>query len=294
PAARAGAAAAGGAAQLITCGGGGAYLAATHTLPESIAVPPEKSLMREARPRKHYQLRARYPSAEQSRRYSWGVFYRLPWRNSGFGTLLAVLHTLLLAAYVSADESASVPWFTVPALGMSAVVLASCLGFSTVDRKGPLRPRQLILGAVHGLAHLGLGLGGAWLWHWTHVDTLPTLFQLLIAVVIYAPLAGVAGSLLVCGYLLVAHRFGVNVNELFAGQGIEDSKCFLRLRIGQDGSLTVYPVALDQVCRHWRAAPHDAVNAPWIAPEQPLRPRLSEPPVTVASAIVQETPVAQS
>jgi hypothetical protein len=85
-------------------------------------------------------------------------------------------------------------------------------------------------------------------------------------------------------YLLVASRFGVNVNELFAGQGIDGHKGFLRLHIGADGALTVYPVGLDRAARRWRANPDAPAHAPWIEPRRPLRPSLIEPPITLAPA----------
>ncbi|MGH3728397.1 MAG: metallophosphoesterase [Micromonosporaceae bacterium] len=266
--------------QLITCGGGGAYLAATHMLPESLDVPPKGTLVRESSPRRQYDLKARYPDAAQSRRYSWGVFWRLPMRNPGFGTLLAALHTLLLAAYVSASVEGA-PWFTVPALGMSTVWLLAGVGFATVDRKGPVRPRHIVAGLIHGVIHLAVGVLGLWLWTTTGIADLPAVVRLAVAVVVYAPLAGVVATQLVCAYLAVAHRFGVNVNELYAGQGIENSKIFLRFKIGRDGSMTAYPVAVDTVCHRWRAVPDDPAGSPWIAPVDPLRPRLAEPPVTI-------------
>jgi hypothetical protein len=102
-----------------------------------------------------------------------------------------------------------------------------------------------------------------------------------VAVVVYAPVAGFVATELVCLYLVAAHRFRVNINELFAGQGIEDAKCFLRLRIGRDGSLTVYPLGVDRVCHHWRAAPDDPPGTPWVAPLDPLAARLVEPPVRI-------------
>ncbi len=265
---------------LITCGGGGAYLAATHKLPDAIDVPPKESLVRAASPRRRYQLAARYPGAADSRRFSWGVFWRLPLRNPGFGTLLAVMHTLLLAAYVTAGTGEA-PWFTVPALGMSAIVLLAGVGFASVDRKGRVRPRHLIAGVLHGVAHLGLGWTGAWVWTLLGIDTLHPLWRLGIAVVGYAPVIGVVASQLVCVYLVIAHRFRVNVNELYAGQGIEDAKCFLRLRIARDGTLTIYPVVLDKVCHAWHATPDAPESSPWIAPDQPLHPRLAEPPITL-------------
>src|SRR5690606_41946410 len=102
---------------------------------------------------------------------------------------------------------------------------------------------------------------------------------LLVAVVVYLPVAGLAGSLLVAAYLLVASRFGINLNELFAAQGIEDYKSFLRLHIARDGSLTIYPVGTDRVCRHWRADPDAGrKEAPWVVPDRPdrLGPKLGE------------------
>ncbi|HEX6075444.1 MAG TPA: metallophosphoesterase [Micromonosporaceae bacterium] len=264
---------------LVTCGGGGAYLAATHMLPQVLEVPPSQTLVRSASPTRRYQLTARYPSAERSRRHSWGVFFRLPLRNPGFGTLLAALHTLLLAAYLSVDGN--VPWVTVPALVMTALFLLTGVGFASVGRGGGSRARPVTLGLLHGQAHVSIGWLGAWAWTTLRVDSLPTPVRLAVAVVGYAPLAGFVATELVCLYLVVAHWFRVNLNELFAGQGIEDAKCFLRLRFGRDGSLTLYALGVDQVCRRWRAAPGDPPGAPWIAPVDPLHARLVEPPVRI-------------
>ena len=50
-------------------------------------------------------------------------------------------------------------------------------------------------------------------------------------------------------YLLIAASFEVNINELFAGQGIEGYKSFLRLHIAPDGALTLYPIGVDRVAR---------------------------------------------
>jgi hypothetical protein len=91
----------------------------------------------------------------------------------------------------------------------------------------------------------------------------------------------IASAEVVALYLLVASRFGVNVNELFAGQGIQGYKGFLRMHIGRDGSLTVYPIGLDAAGKRWRANPSAPGHAPWIEPERPLRTRLIEPPIVV-------------
>ena len=102
-----------------------------------------------------------------------------------------------------------------------------------------------------------------------------------MAAVLYMPLAAVLATQLTAAYLLIAGRFGVNVNELFAGQGIEDAKCFLRMRVAPDGTLTVYPVAVDRICRRWRANPDGPSDSSWLVPETELPVRLAEPPVVL-------------
>ena len=82
-------------------------------------------------------------------------------------------------------------------------------------------------------------------------------------------------------YLLVAGSFGVNVNELFAGQGIEDSKSFLRFRIDPDGTLTIYPIAVDKVSHAWELNEDESPTSSWLLPRTPLTPRLAEPPIVL-------------
>lgn len=101
------------------------------------------------------------------------------------------------------------------------------------------------------------------------------------AAVLYGPVIGLVSSQVVAAYLLIAGAFGVNVNELFAGQGIEDSKAFLRLRIDPDGTLTIYPIALDRVSHAWQLNPDQSPTTSWLTPKRPLTPRLAEPPITL-------------
>jgi hypothetical protein len=83
----------------------------------------------------------------------------------------------------------------------------------------------------------------------------------------------------VAAYLLVASAFNVDVNELFAAQGIFDCKSFLRLHLNGDGELTIYPIAVDRVGRRWRAAPDAPRDKPWIEPTRPFAFRLAEDPI---------------
>lgn len=271
---------------LVTCGGGGAYLFATHRLPTRLDVPPLDTLARKASATRTYELASRYPDAARSRRYGWGIFGRLPVRNPGFASMLGLLHTLLMLAIAGVVAQrmggAEQRLFSIP-LGIMLVItlVGAALFAKPPNASGKRHARHAILGVIHGLAHIALGATGTWLWLKLPFYEWPWPLPVVAAAVLYGPVAGLVASQLTAAYLLVAGSFGVNLNELFAGQGIEDAKSFLRLHIAADGTLTVYPVAIDRVCREWRANPDGAADSPWVEPTEPLVARLAEPPFTV-------------
>jgi hypothetical protein len=274
--------------QLITCGGGGAYLSATHNLPGRITVPLAETLVRKASPQCDYQLASRFPSAATSRRMSWGIFARLPVRNPGFVAVIGGIHALLMLAIAGVARQLSdieEQLVTIPLIVMLLVVLGSTVAFAFTPTGHPKTTRHLMAGMVHGTAHVALAVLGAWLWLRLPLQDWPWPLPLVAAFLLYAPLAGPVASQVTAAYLLVASWFGVNVNELFAAQGIEHAKSFLRLHIGPDGTLTIYPIGVDRVNRRWRAAPRAArPDASWIEPAEPeaLRYRLVEPPVELS------------
>ncbi|MFI7022970.1 metallophosphoesterase family protein [Micromonospora sp. NPDC049900] len=272
--------------QLVTSGSGGAYLYPTHKLPERIEVPPRDTLARRSSPSREYELAARYPDATRSRRYGWGIFGRLPLRNPGFSTLLGILHTLLMLSMAGVTdfraEASEQRLFSVPLVMMVLVtVLAAALFAKPPSSSGKRHVRHWLLGVGHGLAHVGLGAAGTWAWLSLPFHDWLWPLPAVAAATVYLPVIGLVASQLVAGYLLVASAFGVNVNELFAGQGIEDAKGFVRMRIDPDGTLTLYPIAVDRVGRRWRVNPDGSPEASWLAPGRPLRPRLAEPPVVL-------------
>jgi hypothetical protein len=110
-------------------------------------------------------------------------------------------------------------------------------------------------------------------------DTLDWPLPVLTAIAIYGPVAAIVSAEVFALYLLIAARFNVNLNELFASQGIQGYKGFLRLHVGRDGSLTIYPIGLDSAGKRWRANPGAPAQAPWIEPRRRLRPHLIEPPI---------------
>jgi hypothetical protein len=268
--------------ELITAGGGGAYLYATHHLPERLDVPPKATLVRKKSPSQEYRLAATYPTKASSRRLAAGVFGRLPLRNPGFATLLGTIQLLLMLAFTGAAQRMSGPeqrLFTIPVVLMAVIVLGATIGFAMPPTAGNRRLKHWALGVGHGAAQLGLGVLGAWAWLRLPFHDLPWPLPLVVATLVHLPVSGLLASWIVAGYLLVASAFDVNVNELFAAQGIVDHKSFLRMHLDSEGTLTIYPIAVDRVGRRWRPAPDAPAKNPWIEPIRPLSVRLAEQPI---------------
>jgi hypothetical protein len=262
--------------QLITAGNGGAYLYATHGLPSKVTVPPRKPFAVDMQ-QDTFTLRKTYPSKARSRALSAGIFPRLPTRNPGFATLLGVMYALfLLSLNGKAHQLLSLPAFLVIGL-----MIAGALFFAVGLSHGMLRRIPILLGLAHGTAHVLLGYAGYFAWRTLPFDDQQWPWPGVLAFVIYAPIAGLISSQVTALYLFLAGNFRVNLNELFAGQGIEDYKGFLRMRFGSDGSLTIYPIGVDKVSRKWVPKPQRAAHTPWLDPADPLQPKLIEDPIVL-------------
>ena len=266
--------------QLITAGGGGAYLYATHRLPGRITVPPKQSIARKQSTSHPYQLAKAYPSKARSRMLGWGVFRRMPISNPAFLGLLGLLHTLLLLALDNSEQRV----LTLPVFIMVALFFGLTMFFAAGLTAGAVKFKHYLLGTANAIAQVALTVGGLAIWRLLPFDRWEWPLPVLSAALIYGPVAAVIASQIVALYLLVASLLDVNVNELFAGQGIEGYKGFIRLHIDPDGDLTLYVVGLDRVSHSWRANPDGVPSAPWIEPRRPLRPRLVDGPLKFARA----------
>lgn len=280
----------GGTGQLITCGLGGAYLSATHELPEELELPPEKSRVRHPSATTCYDLAERYPSKAESRKLSAGIF-ALPWRNPGFWALTGILQIAMsLAVLLGLAENDTgvfrlfAAW--APAVIVAVVLVLAAMAFARIDMPKSGKTNG-VAGVLHALGHVGLSVGWASVVLWLDRDVLPTGTgaDLVIFAVVAIGTPVVIGFLdaeIVAIYLLVASRFGINLNEAFAGQSIEDHKGFLRLHIDSAGTLTVYPIKLPTVCRAWEVDSTGAESDPWIRPKgTTLRPELIEDPIQI-------------
>jgi hypothetical protein len=131
------------------------------------------------------------------------------------------------------------------------------------------KPWRLVAGALHGVAQgllllMTICVLGRWL---------PQTWTLILAVGVVGGV--LSATLLGLYFLLSLNLFGKHWNEAFSALRIEDYKCFLRMRIGANGDLTIFPIGLKTVPREPRSG---------LLRNPPLRPHLIEKPVLIRRA----------
>jgi hypothetical protein len=265
--------------QLITCGGS-SYAQGATRLPDDLDLPPRATIDRNASPRQRYALRTSYPDRRASAVIRRSIFRTLPLRNPGFATMLGFVHAMLMLAMAGAvSQGGNIQrLMSIPLI----IVLAAIMAFTILlAEPRPHSAAPWILGIIHGLAQTALGAGGTWIWLYLPMHDWSWPGPLIVAAVVYAPLAGLAASLLTAAWLFTADRFGVATSTLYAAGAYEGYDSFLRLRFDPQGEVTIYPVALDRICRNWIATPEAPTEAPWFSPAESLSPHLIEPPITL-------------
>jgi hypothetical protein len=286
----------------ITAGGGGAYLYPTHRMPKKLHLPTDDNKT------ETYRRKFTYPSSFHSWRLAF-CFMRFPFKNPRFvlvvGGLYLLSALLLQSASLTADTnllgtlsnlefdlkyplpalSAFVPALArSPATVVLALVLVGALiAFAELDAKVPrwrAQAKRVIAGSVHALMHLGLIVVVTWFFanysggYW---DSFLEEAPAFCAQVVF--LGGIVGVVTVGLYLFFSHLAGLHDNELFSSQGIADYKNFLRLHIQQNGSLTLYPIKVQRVCRAWRIEAAPRADTPSFTPLDSLECELIEEPI---------------
>jgi hypothetical protein len=286
-----------GSTQRITAGGGGGFLSATHHLPPAIHCPPQGSRSGARTEPVAFSLKKAYPSVEASKKMRWHVAL-LPFKNPSLWGLIGGVHLFyawLIQSVLrepgkdfsavmresSPMELAGGAFHSPMALMLGAAIVWGLVGFTKATRW----PRRA-MGAAHGLVHLALAVLTVAL-----ASTLASDFDhgwfLAAFLVLVGVGGGLLGSWLLAGYLLVADRFRCNTNELFAAQRSRLHKNFLRLHLGPDGALTIYPLKVERPPKRWRLARTSSVGReqddPWFEPEPPgsLQAELIEEPVRI-------------
>ena len=316
-------------------GGGGAYLYPTHDLPEALELPALENEKSDADASnfdhsevKHhrYQRDAVYPDVETSRRIARGALL-FPFKNWELSALLGMFYlayswivqsvskmlagpggdTFLETLAKQKPDFGGLGW-VIPefwanlahspfAVLVLAVLVAGLYGFADADKAW----LKIVLGGIHGLAHIVLLLMLMWGFAYFNLDLLAGLvgqwidisnvnslwYVALFSAEMYVIGSALGGSLMGLYLFLVNRLTGRHSNEVFLCQSIPHYKHFLRIRRGADGALTLYPIAIDKVPNRrtgWRYVREQAIRGKsWFEPAEgpPLaeRAHLIEPPI---------------
>jgi hypothetical protein len=264
----------------ICAGGGGGFLHPTQA-------PLHRSIRNELEPKRSF------PPAEESRRYRWRLL-AFPILNPSFGVIPALFYTALALSALGNNEPVGTlreffwaTWTNMPVtlgrLGFAALLLllsGSLLAFhewrsrlSRVLALGHLAAHLLLIGGLCIAAtNLALRVSPPENW-WA---------QTAVAIGLMAVGSWILGSALVGLYLFVSTLCNRFLHIAHAALRIEDWKCFLRLRIQRDGTLTIFPIGFERVARRWaRRTGDDGVSR--LEPDDPRAtpPELIEMPIVV-------------
>ncbi|MGH3824070.1 MAG: metallophosphoesterase [Pseudonocardiaceae bacterium] len=289
--------------QMVTCGLGGAYLSSTHQLPGDLSLPPAGARMRgkDDSPLTVTRAQTTYPDASTSRSlarrlaYPWSAYW-MGRRNPGFPKLAAGVHAvlfLMLSVLFGFAEGTRQPIEAVRSAGLDA--LGVFIGFGLAG---------IAVFLLFGLIGRRARKAGAAPSGMTTVVLMQVAVALtILAVTVAIPWpAGWAGWVVLVSCLVIAGGLGTGLGtEVFAistllarsgevagwqmaGQAVEDRKGFLRLHIGPDGDLTIYPLVIDEICHEWKLV-DDPGGGKRPVPASPPSPRLAESPLVVAREV---------
>jgi hypothetical protein len=295
-----------GAHQRITAGAGGTFLHPTNYLQRDFTWP-------EASGSTTYRQATLYPDARRSRRLRWGTLLA-PFKNPSFIVFVGIFYLLFtlmvrfavpgattlglnLALKESDPAQVAQAIFDNP---ISFILAFGLLAVFVVFADGSTRPRRAAIGIVNWLAQFMVLVIVIWGVAQLVVDlpflelrgqfffvdfslTLDTLCLILGVAVI----GGYLSSQLFAIYLfLMFSLFRRHATHAFSSQRIEDYRCFLRLRFGRDGALTIYPIGVRKVPRRWRfeRGPTGTVVEPL---DRPIEAHLIEAPITIAAEPAQ-------
>jgi len=235
----------------------------------------------------------------------WANLYGFIFRSPTFGILTAVLYpllALLIRGEVNVNVNDNSFWteaakvtvnrFIEEPLALIVVVLMLMGLVFFTDSNSTIYRR--IAGTIHGLTHLGAIFVLGWLGYLLSVQIVGPENYTNPAYLTYVNLVWFGCILLVCGiggyivgsiimgvYLFVSlHIFGRHDNEAFSALKIEDYKNFVRLHIGKDGKLSIYPLKIEKVEREWIPVEVDKKIVSY-QPKGGIKPELIEKPIII-------------
>lgn len=302
--------------QRITAGGGGAYLYPTQGLPQAVALEHGDGAST------HYDRKAVFPGTAESTSRRAGAVWAFR-KNPGFSMVLAGFYALYAWILQSASRTAHLGRDCLDFMNCAAKIpvrsvagLPSVLGmFVDIVKHAPLlmlltigvitalhtfcqadpgRSRKLKwLGVLHGVMHILLVVVLTWIFARVNAGTgtrtlgleIESLWQMLLFALEMAVIGGILGGMLFGTFLLL----GVNLNEAYSAQQIEDFRNFLRLHIDPAGVLTVYSVGIRRAAK-WKFRPNAPAGQPRYEVDGEVpRPELIEEPIVISTVYPRAT-----
>lgn len=243
-----------------------------------------------------------YPQPADSQRYGRRLAnplsqYWLPVRNPGFGVLLGIVHMVafltlwtIFSAFRGLSFVDSLRSLTRGNTVLLAVLLVSVplvlLGLlALLSTWLGLARRGLVVflrGALYQLSALAVSTAVVILIPWPNPWPHFLIAALSLALV---HVGGWAIGSEAFAFFIQGTPGGEVASWRMSGQAIEDHKGFLRLHLAADGSVTIYPLAVDSICRDWKLQNTGTSRTPSarLVPVSGLPAvRLLEQPVTIA------------
>lgn len=327
-------------AQYITCGGGGAFMLGTSSVPQKVRLTGDQTAEKQA-------IFPPLEASNDMRSGVYKLFYRhklfclamaavqmglvwffqaasydmqLPSGTIASGNYLQYTALGTLQEVIKTWDGLIGFWNVLLRIliytpSLAVICFGVLLGFVAFARsgKGPCSPAwaPVVAGSVHFMVQICMAFLIAAILRELLDGIRPWL---LLYMAVLTALTLFAGwffcGLLFSTYLRIANlATGLHEQELYSSQSIEDWKCFLRMRVAEDG-LTIYPIGLRRVARAWHPATMPSAVAPprdlghgaltkllapgtqfevpngathLFDPANPLRPELIEAPIHIPS-----------
>lgn len=273
--------------QKIIAGGGGAFLHPTHGFNDSVLT--EHNPEEPENPRK-FELKNSYPDEKKSRRLTWQNLFFF-FKNPGFGLATGILYLLtswMVSASIGFKKPTSIAQsfeFTIDAFISNpftaiwlVIVFAAFIIFNDTHSK----IYKWIGGISHSFFHFVMifWVGSLSFFIANSISGNSEFLLFLFTMLFIFGGGWVAGSLILGLYLLISlNIFGRHDNEAFSALRIQDYKNFLRFHIDKEGTLTIYPVKIEKVPRHWKDS--NSTDGSLIIPTDGSKPELIENPIVI-------------
>ncbi len=269
--------------QYVASGGGGAFLHPTHGLPDRMDMPGAEGAT-------CYRRAATYPSPKTSKGLRKRIWLLLPYNQplAGLFGVVQVLLAFMLNLHLrdahvdlGVGDLRRALWES-PTAFLLIVIMLVLLGGMVRFAHDASGLGRFVLGLVHSALQLasvvGVMMAASRLSSTLGLRGAGSLVAFLMIVGLLGGLGGMVGM---SGYLWASNCLGFHGNEGYAPLHHMDLKHFLRMHIDAEGVLTLYPIGVDKVGRHWELRPDDEPHAPWFAPESPIKAHLIERPIRI-------------